>query len=405
MKNLVAFAPPTPNLGELNQIRGIFTALMQCQNDERKRFAFNLAVCFKNIVGGSLRLSSYENYEDFKADVFRCLDYYFSKHVLIPRIFVMAYTQSDNIRGISNVDSMCRAVKEYYEQNRLGWIYTVAVNAKLGDYRWTDLILVAGHMLSEADKDRLAADEELKKKVFVSEGIVHNMSRLYIRQKFRQKKVQTLLTKYKNGKPNVVFVCGGRVAGPEIRLPLENAEKIYAKMAELADKGYNSVILNGPRTPNEVTDYFCEQSLLSGGKVDFYNSKSLSHDKGSKLLEPWRVYRGKFEEKFGVEQKQYGAIYPAILGLENTLAVHSFDSFASCETASSGIPTAICRWVEIDKNIRPDCYRLADLLTNGGYAVDFADFDGRVEPKDLKLKLLPNSNLEFAKRIVKECLV
>lgn len=84
----------------------------------------------------------------------------------------------------------------------------------------------------------------------------------------------------------------------------------------------------------------------------------------------------------------------------NTLVVHTFDSFACCETAASGIPTAICREVEIDRAVRPDCYRLADQLTAAGYAADFADFDGETEPRDLKLKVLPSVNSLLAKKII-----
>ena len=405
MKNITAFAPPTPNLGELNQIRGVFTGLIRCKSADAAHFAYNMEICFKNITDKPLRLSSYESYDSFKAAVFECLDYYFSKHILVPRVLVMAFTQGDNEKAVSNVDSMCRAVKEYYEFKKLGWVYAAVVNARLGDYRWADLVLVADHLLSGEERQQLDCDEDLKKKIFVSQGIVHNMSRLYIQQKFGQRKVQSVLAKYKNGKPNVVFVCGGRVAGPEIQLTLDNAARIYAKMKELADKGYNAIILNGPRTPNEVTDYFAEQSLQSGGKVDFYNSKQIAAGKEDRTIDKWRIYSGKFEEKFKTEQEQFGSVYPAILGLENVLAVHSFDSFASCETASSEIPTAVCRWVKIDKNVRPDCYRLADLLEKGGYVINFADFDGSVEPKDLKLKLLPNSNYEFAERIERECVV
>ena len=74
--------------------------------------------------------------------------------------------------------------------------------------------------------------------------------------------------------------------------------------------------------------------------------------------------------------------------------------FSCCETAACGIPTAICREAEVDRAVRPDCYRLADQLTAAGYAIDFADFDAETEPRDLKLKVLPNVNFLLAEKII-----
>ena len=119
-----------------------------------------------------------------------------------------------------------------------------------------------------------------------------------------------------------------------------------------------------------------------------------------RVPEKWRVYSGKHEEEFLRQAEKYGNVYPGVLGLENTLVVHTFDSFACCETATSGIPTALCREVESDRAVRPDCYRLADQLTAAGYAADFADFDGETEPRDLKLKVLPSVNSLLAKKII-----
>ena len=84
-------------------------------------------------------------------------------------------------------------------------------------------------------------------------------------------------------------------------------------------------------------------------------------------------------------------------------AISDMDSLFAQEAgapAASGIPTAICREVEIDRAVRPDCYRLADQLTAAGYAADFADFDGETEPRDLKLKVLPSVNSLLAKKII-----
>ncbi len=54
----------------------------------------------------------------------------------------------------------------------------------------------------------------------------------------------------------------------------------------------------------------------------------------------WLIYSGRNEDNF-TKLAKIGNIYPAVLEIENTLVVHSFDSYSSCETANSGIPTAI----------------------------------------------------------------
>lgn len=159
------------------------------------------------------------------------------------------------------------------------------------------------------------------------------------------------------------------------------------------------IVVNGPRTPNEVTDYFYEQSLAAESKIAFFNSKQVARTDEERVPENGAFIRESTRKSFASGGK-YGNVYPGVLGLENTLVVHTFDSFACCETAASGIPTAICREVEIDRAVRPDCYRLADQLTAAGYAADFADFDGETEPRDLKLKVLPSVNSLLAKKII-----
>ena len=399
IRHMIAFAPSTPKLGEFNQLRGVLSGLMHfCCEDVH--FAYNLDMCFDNVAGGPLKRHLYADDEAFERDVFRCLDDYFSRHLLVPKVFVTICSPEDAGHAAANVDAVCRAVKDYYAAHGMGRVVTAAVNSSIYRYRFADVVHVCGHLLSEEDRQTLEADAELKRKVFVSEGIIHNMSRTFIRQKFGQPKMREIAAAYRNGRPNAVFALGGRVEGPEIRFTLSHAENIFRRMRALADKNYNVIVVNGPRTPNEVTDYFYEQSLAAESKIAFFNSKQVARTDEERVPEKWRVYSGKHEEEFLRQAEKYGNVYPGVLGLENTLVVHTFDSFACCETAASGIPTAICREVEIDRAVRPDCYRLADQLTAAGYAADFADFDGEREPRDLKLKVLPSVNSLLAKKII-----
>lgn len=324
-------------------------------------FAYNLGMCFENVAGGPLKRHLYADDEAFKRDVFRCLDDCFSRHLLVPKVFVTICSPEDAGHAAADVDAVCRAVKDYYAAHDM----TAAVNSSIYRYRFADVVHVCGHLLSEEERQTPEADAELKRKIFVSEGIVHNISRTFIRQKFGQPKMREMAAAYRNGRPNAVFALGGWVEGPEIRFTLSHAEDIFRRMRALADKNYNVIVVNGPRTPNEVTDYFYEQSLAAESKIAFFNSKQVARTDEERAPEKWRIYSGKHEEEFLCQAEKYSNVYPGVLGLENTLVVHTFDSFASCETAVSDIPTVKCREVEIDHAVRPDCCRSADQLIEG----------------------------------------
>ncbi len=60
--------------------------------------------------------------------------------------------------------------------------------------------------------------------------------------------------------------------GPEIVFDVNFAKKIYADAEKLSQSGYGVVIVNGPRTPNDVTDYLFEQTQHNP-QIIFQNSK------------------------------------------------------------------------------------------------------------------------------------
>jgi len=396
LKRMVAgFALYTPNVGEQNQIKGLLAWLVKAsRKNGAVHFAFNWDMFVGGAEGRLLRLSDYADYQDFEKDVFLSLDAYFAGHLLVPRVFVTAYTQGENENAAPNADAICRAVKVYYQERGMGEAVTVIMTAGAYDYQWADVVNVPGHMADDAERKILNG----RKSFFVSTGIVHNMTKTFIRQKFGQKRLQKAVKQIENGRPNIVFCLGGRTNGDDIVFGMKTAVKIWKKAAALEKRGYNIIFVNGHRTPNDVCDYFYEQSLKHG-RIRFFNAKRTAVDDSERSPENWRVYSGPHEEDFRLQQKEYGNVYPGVLGLKNTLAVHTFDSFACCETASSGVPTAICRDVEINRATRPDCYRLADQMINGGYAIDFADFDGSTEPEKLALKKLPSVNKLFAEKV------
>ncbi len=99
--------------GEFNQLRGVLSGLMHfCCGDVH--FAYNLDMCFENVAGGPLKRHLYADDEAFERDVFRCLDDYFSRHLLVPKVFVTICSPEDAGHAAANVDAVCRAVKDYY---------------------------------------------------------------------------------------------------------------------------------------------------------------------------------------------------------------------------------------------------------------------------------------------------
>lgn len=310
IRHMIAFAPSTPKLGEFNQLRGVLSGLMHfCCEDVH--FAYNLDMCFENVAGGPLKRHLYADDEAFERDVFRCLDDYFSRHLLVPKVFVTICSPEDAGHAAANVDAVCRAVKDYYAAHDMGRVVTAAVNSSIYRYRFADVVHVCGHLLSEEDRQTLEADAELKRKVFVSEGIIHNMSRTFIRQKFGQPKMREIAAAYRNGRPNAVFALGGRVEGPEIRFTLSHAENIFRRMRALADKNYNVIVVNGPRTPNEVTDYFYEQSLAAESKIAFFNSKQVARTDEERVPENGAFIRESTRKSFCVRRKNTATFIPA----------------------------------------------------------------------------------------------
>jgi len=394
---ITSFALFTPNVGEQNQIRGLAVWLAKLGRKNKKfGTVLNFDIFAPNISGGSLRLSDYSDYSSFEKDVNMCLDAYFAAHLWTPRIFITSFTQGEKENAARNSDALCKAVKDYYLRNRKGEVVTVVVTAGVYDYAAADIVNIPEHMISDGDCRLIAGNTE---KFFVSTGIIHNMTKTFIRQKFWQKRLRRALSDMSDDAPTVVFCLGGRSNGNDIVFGLAEAEKIWHKIRRLTDRGYKAIIVNMHRTPNDVTDYFYEQSLQCSD-VRFFNSKKIAEKDEERTLENWRVYYGPHEDEFRRQMAKYGNVYPGVLGRKNVIAVHTFDSFASCETASSGIPTAICRDVKINAATRPDCYRLADELISRKYAIDFDDFDGSVMPDSLNLKPLPMVNKVFARKVM-----
>ncbi len=200
-----------------------------------------------------------------------------------------------------------------------------------------------------------------------------------------------------------VICLGGRVDGVEIVFDVNYAKKLWTDAERLAQAGFGVVIVNGPRTPNDVTDFLYEKAL-NNPQIIFQNCKRIAQDDSDRTPQRWRIYSGKYEKEFG-ELLKIGNIYPAVLGFGNTLVAHTMDSYSSCETANAALPTAISsNGLYIDPSMRYDCLKLQQLLCPK-YAIDWDEFvnfacNMRIEPKDLNPQILSNPLRVFAETAI-----
>ena len=327
------------------------------------------------------------------------------------------YNPTESRNAAEDADMLCRAVKEYYKQNNLGDIFTAVLTSRLYRYKYVDMINVPKHLMTLKSRLRLIQHKSLRKRVLITIGTINSFDMKNVNEKYRQL-LKTIaknddnaivqmqidkLRNYKNITKKVVICLGGRVEGPEIVFGLNFARNLLNDAQRLVHYGYGIVFVNGPRTPNEVTDFLYERTLNSPNII-FQNCKRIASSDDERKPHSWRIYSGKYEEDFLCLQR-IGNIYPGILGFNNTLAVHTMDSYSSCETANAAIRTAISgQGLDIDPVIRYDCYNLQKLLCPK-YAINWNDFvdmacNMGIEPKNLSPQILSSPLRVFAETIL-----
>lgn len=415
-QDLKAFALAPQNTGELNQLRGALRAVADLTanpEDIEHDFLLSGNAASASDVSENIYFSNFSSYEEFRKVIFGLIDNYFKTTNVAPKIFVTAYMQGLNKLASKNVDMLCRAVKEYYKEHNLGIILTAVLTSRMHNYQYVDLINVPKHLLTFRARIRLLQDKKLRKKVLITLGTINNFSRQNVKVKFKElsQKLNALKNKpefsdwinkfeYFEQTPKKVVIClGGRVEGFEVVFDINYAKKLFNDAERLDQNGFGVIFVNGPRTPNDVTDYLYEQALRHP-HIIFQNCKKIANSDEERQPEKWRIYSGKNEQKFKVLE-QIGNIYPAVLGYDNTLAVHSYDSYSCCETATAAIPTAISsKGLHIDPSLRYDCLNLRQLMCPK-YAVDWDDFvafscNMKIEPQNLNPHILSNPLRVFA---------
>lgn len=419
-QDLKAFALAPQNTGELNQLRGALKAISDLtanQEDIERDFLLPGNAVSASDVRDDLYYSNFSSYDKFRKEIHLLLDKYFQTNNTVPKIFVTAYTQGLNKLAQKNVDMLCRAVKEYYKQHTLGPLLTAVLTSRMHKYQYVDLINVPKHLLTFRARIRLLQNKKLRKKTLITTGTINSFNRQNVKTKFKElsQKLKKLknqpefsdwLNKFANfaqTPKKVVISLGGRVEGPEIIFNVNFAKKLFSDAERLDQNGFGIVFVNCHRTPNDVTDYLYEQSLRHP-RIIFQNCKKIAASDEDRQPQKWRIYSGKNEEVFRLFE-QIGNIYPAVLGYDNTLAVHTADSYACCETAAAAIPTAICsKGLYIDPSLRYDCLNLQQLMCPK-YAIDWDDFvtlacNMKIEPQSLSPQILSNPLRVFAETAI-----
>lgn len=421
---IYAFSLAIADVGYRNQVLGAIQAINDItgtNQDIEKAFILPLDVQTYTDVKKAIHFSQYKNYSAFKNDIFKMLDAYFSCINFVPRIFITAYNLSESLNAGENADMLCRTIKEYYTEHQLGFVFTSVITSKLHNYKYVDLINVPKHILTLSSRIRLLQNKKLRKKVLITIGTINNFSRKKVLTKFEEFKqklkllnkdsdLKSLMEKFQtyiNKSKKVVFCLGGRVDGGEIIFDLNYAQKLFSDALRLVKQNYGVIFVNGPRTPSNVSDFLYEQSLTNPDII-FYNCKRIALTENDKVPENWRLYSGKYEQEFKLQQK-LGNIYPGILGYENTLVVHSMDSYSCCETANAAIPTSIsCLGLYVSPSARYDCHNLYKLLCPK-YAIDWDEFVNlachmNMEPQDLTPLVLSNPLRVYAETLINKAL-
>ncbi len=400
---LSAFAMGTPDLGYQNQLIGALTIL----HSSNKK-ALTPEKCFLLPEGitqiSDMRLpccyNLFSSYKKFKEQIFKMLDIYLNKKKTAPQIFITAYNMTESQTPEKNVDNLCRAVKEYYKEHHLGTVFTCVLTSKAHNYKYVDLINVPKHLLTFYTRLRLLQNKKLRNKTLITVGTIHKFNASLVAQKKeiletalaekaseKNKSIKSQIRKIQNyikSRKHVAICLGGRVEGSEIVFDLNYAKSLLEKCQTLSRQGYGVAIVNGPRTPNDVTEFLYEHTK-DEAHIVFHNCKRIAANEQERNM--WRIYSGKYEEDFKAHAA-IGNIYPGLLGYPNTLVVHTVDSYSCCETISAKIPTAISSsGIYINPNIRIDCLNMYQLMTPK-YALDFDKFVNlttymKIEPQHL----------------------
>ena len=292
--NLSAFAMGTPDLGYQNQLIGALTILHSSNAKApapEKCFLLPEGISQLSDMRLPCCFNHFSSYKKFKEQIFKMLDIYLNKKKTAPQIFITAYNMTESQTPEKNVDNLCKAVKEYYKEHQLGSVFTCVLTSKAHNYKYVDLINVPKHLLTFYTRLRLLQNKELRNKTLITVGTIHKFNADIVKTKKetlentlaekandKNKLVKAQIRKIKSyikSRKHVTICLGGRVEGSEIVFDLNYARSLLEKCQTLSRQGYGVAIVNGPRTPNDVTEFLYEHTK-DEPHIVFHNCKRIA---------------------------------------------------------------------------------------------------------------------------------
>ena len=406
----------TQGLGTNNQMRGV---VMQGANLRKKeqKVPVSREALLKAPGGGLLHPKNYASLAEFEVPICGAVDAYLKENKT-PDFVVLPLDHAKSKEENKDVDLLSMAVKDAFAL-RGHQVKTMVLASNLYDYQNVDLIHVGKHLLSAEDEETLKTNPSLKSRVVETLGVPSNINWQSIRNLAHQPAAEKVLAKYQSfkkvlsgnllfgqdailqerkGKKNMLFSLGGMTDNGAIGFDLSDAENLMKAAIKLKAKGYNVIFTNSPRTPSDVTDYLYEK--CQAFHMDFFNSKKIAQNEEE--AQNFRNYNGKYKKEFEAQAQSVGNIYPAVLDVCE-FVVNTHDSFSyTSDAAALGIPSVVYTGNFIDKNRRPDCYKLFDLCDKGGYAISLDEALGQIERgESLKTKKMDDVSTQLVKAMAK----
>ena len=350
-------------LGTNNQIRGLVMAGAKADK-KRNDTPISRQALLKAEDGTLLHPKNFATTEEFFDAVQKAVDKYVSEASSLPDYVVLPFGHAAEISENQAVDTMSLAVKNAFKKHNAS-VKTMALASNLYNYQNVDLIHVGAHLLSDADEKKLQTDKELAAKTVKTLGVPSNINWATIRNLANQENVKEVIDVCRK-KKNMLFSLGGMTDNGAIGFGLEDAEKLFQSAIKLKAKGYNVIFTNSPRTPSDVTDFLYEKCKVFN--MPFFNSKKIAQNEEE--AKNFRNYDGKHKKEFSEQAEKIGNVYPAILDVCE-FVVNTHDSFSyTSDAAVLGIPSVVYTGNFIDKERRPDCYKLFELCQSKGHVKD-----------------------------------
>ena len=389
----------TEGLGTNNQMRGIVMAGVEYAKKDTT-IPVSREALLEAGDGTLLHPRNFSGQEAFDRAVQSSVDAYLSENAA-PEFVVLPLDVAKSESENKDVDVLSASVKKAFAA-RGHTVGTMVMTSNLYNYQNVDIIHVCKHLLSSQDEEILRNNPKLKEKVVETLGVPSNINWSFIKNRLNQ--LQTTFKSLKKNqsaivnrnKKTVLFSLGGITDNGAIGFNLEDAEKLMDIAKKLKAKNYNVIFTNSPRTPSDVTDYLYEKCQLF--HMEFYNSKKIAENEEE--AKNFRNYNGKYKTEFEEQAKTIGNIYPGVLDLCE-FVVNTHDSFSyTSDAAALGIPSVVYNGNFIDKEKRPDCYKLFDLCHKKGYIISLDEAIEKIEKgQKIETKKMDSVSAQLVKAI------